>query len=337
MSKADIPKRWYRPEVQFCPTCGRLLKRHHILWRKRLFLLSGAVDAVSWGYACANLSCSGAHGMHGSVEAEQLHLKYRRYSRELIIQIGYRRFWQHQTMYEIHQWLSEDLQLPISDRQVLNLIADFLALLRAAQPAKIRERLKGLKRLVIGLDGMQPERGNRCLYIVRELPSGLTLMAESLDDGNHTTLSPRLLEPLKSLAQELGLSWHGIVSDAQASIRLALQKSLPGVPHQVCQFHCLRAAGGLTFELDRNMKKRLKAAVRRQLGQLEQQIQRRSETDPYRAVLVDYIDAAGATLLEGGIAPFELGGVRVFEAMSALAASLAQCQKKEPTRSYSAS
>jgi hypothetical protein len=265
MANSRIRKCWYRAELQFCPTCGSLLKRHHILWHKRLFFASGVVDAVSWAYACPDSSCAGARVMHRSTEAESLHLKYRRYSRELIIQIGYRRFWQHQTMYEIHQWLIADLQIPISARQVLYLVVDFLALLRAAQPAKIRERLRGLKRLVIGLDGMQPERGNRCLYIVRELQLGLTLMAESLDDGNHTTLSPRLLEPLKSLAQELKLSWHGIVSDAQASIRLALQKSLPSVPHQVCQFHCLRAAGGLTFELDRNMKKRLKAAVRRQL------------------------------------------------------------------------
>lgn len=337
MPNLTIPKRWYRPELQLCPTCQSILKRHHIRWHKRLFLLSGPIDVVSWVYACPDPTCAGAQAMHCSVEAESLHLKYRRYSRELIIHIGYRRFWQHQTMYEIHEWLTKDLQLPISDRQVLNLIADFLALLRAAQPAKIRERLAGLQRLIIGLDGMQPERGNRCLYVVRELQTELTLMAENLDDGNHTTLSPRLLEPLKTLAQEFGLSWHGVISDAQASIRLALQKSLPTVPHQVCQFHCLRAAGDLTFQADRNMKKRLKSAVRRQLGRLEHQIQRMPDTDPYRSILLDYVDAASSTLLEGGIAPFALGGVRVFEAMSDLAASLAQCQKKATISSYSAS
>jgi hypothetical protein len=323
-----IPKRSYRPTLKLCPNCQSLLKRHHILWRKRLFFLAGPVDVVSWAYACPDATCSGADAMHSSVEAESLHLKYRRYSRELIIQIGYRRFWQHQTMYELHEWLTKDLQLPISERQVLNLIADFLALLRAAQPAKIRERLASLQRLIIGLDGMQPERGNRCLYVVRELQTGLTVMAETLEDGNHTTLSPRLLEPLKTLAQELGLSWHGVVSDAQASIRLALQQTLPQVPHQVCQFHCLRAAGEPIFEADRNLKKRLKSTVRRQLGRLERQIQHLPETDPYCPVLRDYIDAASSTLLEGGIAPFELGGVRIFEAMSDLAASLAQCQKK---------
>jgi hypothetical protein len=35
-----------------------------------------------------------------------------------------------------------------------------------------------------------------------------------------------------------------------------------------------------------------------------------------------------ATLLEGGVAPFELGGLRVFDDLTALAGSLARCQEK---------
>jgi hypothetical protein len=98
----------------------------------------------------------------------------------------------------------------------------------------------------------------------------------------------------------MGLSWHGVVSDAQESIRTAVSKELPGVPHQACQSHCLRKAGDLTFQADRNMKKRL----------------------------ADYADAMRTTLLEGGVAPFALGGMRVFDDLTALAASLTRCQEK---------
>lgn len=275
-----VPKRWYRPEQRLCPRCRSVLKRSHILWHKRLIFLMGPEDVVSWAYRCPDSTCAATCKIHRSAEAESLHLKYRRYSREVVINVGYRRFWQHQTMYEIHEWLTQDLGLSISDRQVLNLIGDFLALLRAAQPANVRERLKGLDRLVIGLDGMKPEKGNTCLYIVREVQLGLTLMAENLDDSVNTTLSTRLFEPLKALANELGLAWQGVVSDAQESIRLAVTKSLPGVPHQACQFHCLSAAGELTFEADRNMKKRLKAAFRQRLARVERRIERLLETDP---------------------------------------------------------
>lgn len=246
----------------------------------------------------------------------------------MVVKIGYRRFWHHQTMDELHDWLTQELWLVLSCRQVINLIADFLAMLRAAQATRIRVELGKLNYLVVGVDGMQPEKGNKCLYIVREIQAGLTLVAESLEEGANGTLSQRLFEPLKVLAQELGLSWQGVVSDAQESIRLAVAQSLPGVPHQACHSHCLRDAGQLTFEADRTMKKQLKAAIRQPLYRLEKRIQALSIENGFRPVLLDYAQAMHSTLLEGGMAPFELGGVAVFEALEALAASLERCQKK---------
>jgi hypothetical protein len=324
----SIPKRWYRPEKRLCPACNSFLKRHHILWHKELTFLSGPEHVVSWAYRCPNFSCAGPTEDHFSLEAESLHLKYRRYSREVVIHAGYRRFWLHQTTYEVHDWLTQDLKLAISERQVLNLVADFLALLRAAQPAKVCQKLQGLSRLVIGVDGMQPEKGNTSLYIVRELQSELTLLAENLEESSTPALRKRLFEPLKTLAQELGLTWHGVVSDAQRSIRIAVAQSFPGVPHQVCQFHCLRDAGTPTFEADRSMKKSLKVALRQKLAGLEKRIERLQPEDLFRAVLADYADAIQSALLEGGVAPFELGGLRLYAALEDLAASLTRCQKR---------
>jgi hypothetical protein len=177
-------------------------------------------------------------------------------------------------MYEIHDWLTQDLKISISEREVPNIIADFLALLRAGQAAKIRKKLQGMKEMLIGLDGMQPEKGNTCLYIVREMQTGLTLLAENLEDSAYPFLIKRIFEPLKTLAQELNLKWKGVISDAQESIRLAVVNSLPGTPHQLCQFHCLRDAGALVFENDRSLKTHLKSSFRGQLSRLESAIQR---------------------------------------------------------------
>ena len=325
---AEVPQRVYRPKQWLCPICHSVLKRGYTLWRKRLIFLTDLADVTSWVYQCPDPTCAGADEIYFSEEAETLHLKHRRFSREMIVHIGYRRFWYHQTMYEIHDWLTQDLGLVVSDRHILNLIGDFLALLRAAQPAKVRTQLKKLKYLLVGLDGMQPEKGNACLYIVRELQSDLTLLAENLDESSDATIRTRLLQPLKDLAKEMGLSWQGIVSDAQKSIRTAVAKELPNVPHQACQSHCLRKAGDLAFNVDRNMKKRLKATYRQRLRRVEQRIAHLPETDPYQSVLADYADAIRSTLLQGGVAPFELGGLQVFDDLTALAASLACCQKK---------
>lgn len=323
-----VPRRAYRPQQRLCPICRSLLKRSHIVWRKRLICSTGLVDIVSWGYRCPNQTCLGQQHIYRSAEAEHLHLKHRRFSRELIIQVGYRRFWYYQTVTELYQWLSQEMRVPISERQVLNLIADFLALLRAAQPTKIQQRLKEQEQLLIGIDGMQPEKGNTCLYVVRELQTDLTLMAENLVESGNETLSNRLFEPLKELANDLDLTWHGVISDAQLSIRVAIAKSLPDVPHQVCQFHCLRTAGDWIFQTDRKLKKRLKSALRQRLTRLQKRLTALAQPNPYQAVLIDYADTLRVTLLINGIAPFTLGGVRVYEALSDMAASLIRCQKK---------
>ena len=330
----NIPKRYFRAEQQVCPVCKSFLKRSHIHWRKCLIFLTGAELVVSWAHRCPNPACTETKKIHISQEAEMLHLKPRSYSRELIVQIGYRRYWMHQTISELHQWLSEDLKIAISERQVLNILADFLALLRAAQGAKIRQRLEGQDRLIIGIDGRQPEKGNTSLFVVREARHGLTLMAENLEESSHPTLNQRLFEPLKSMAGELDLRWQGVVSEAQESIRLAVAQSLPGTPHQVCQFHCLSEAGRPNFEADRNLKKRLKGVVRKRLNLFNRRLKHLPSTDLHRSVLVDYADAIRVTLLAGGVSPFELGGLRVYDDLDALAASLTRCQKKGITNSY---
>jgi hypothetical protein len=330
-----IIRRSYRPEEQICPICHRFLKRSHIQWRKHLLFSTGLEDITSWAYRCEDHNCSGYKKIFVSQEAESLHLWYRHSSRELVIKVGYRRFWLHQTMYELHDWLTQDLKLDISQREILNLIGDFLALLRAGQPVKIRQKLHEAKDLIIGLDGMQPEKGNTCLYIVREMQTGLTLLAENLEDSAHPILITRIFEPLKSLAQELHLNWKGVISDAQQSIRLAVANSLPGVPHQLCQFHCLRDAGALIFESDRSLKTHLKSAFRGQLSRLEQAIQRLPESNLQRDILSDYALAIHSTLLEGGVAPFDLAGIQIFEDLTDIANSLQRCQKKGGTCSCS--
>jgi hypothetical protein len=327
----ELPRRYYRPEHRLCPQCGTRLKRQHILWRKSLVFLTGQAYVTSWGYRCPNPHCPANEVIHRSAEAERLHLGRRQFAREVVVQVGYWRFWQHATVTEIHERLCTGLHLPVSERQVLNLVGDFLALLRAAQPAKIdamRPSLVERGGLLVSVDGMQPETGNLCLYVLRDPQQALTLLAESLEDSSAPTLERELFTPLKALADKLNLPILGIVSDAQLSIRQAVDAALPGVPHQCCHFHCLRDAGSITFQADRKLKTALKKAIRVPLGRLEAAIRRLSADDPCYPVLADYADAIRSTLAEGGITPFELGGLRVCDDLTALAASLVRCQEK---------
>jgi len=332
LKKSDTVRRvTYRPEQRFCSTCQGLLKRDHILWRKYMLCSTGAQVVTSWAYRCPRADCPGATSVYRSAIAEKLHLRQRRFRRELVVRVGYRRFWQHPTLDELHAWLTQDLQLVICRRAGANLLLDFLALLCAAQPARIRDQLGRLPGLLIAIDGMQPEKGNDCLYMVRELQCRGTLLAVNLVESSQEALCAQLFAPLQVLAQERRLPWQGVVSDAQETIRLAVAQSLPGGPHQACQAHCLRDAGQRTFEADRAMKKPLKASFRQALPRLRQRIQALPAADPFRPVLLDYTAALRAGLPAGGVAPFEWGGIRVFDALTDLEASVLRCQKRGRT------
>lgn len=323
--KTNVPKRYYRPELKHCPYCQWKLKRGSKLWHKYLITLTGRFYVLSFGYHCSNPDCPQPNVVYRSTEAERLSLPECSYGRDVIVEVGYQRFWLHQTVAEIHRTLKACL--PISERQILNLLANFLALLRAGQPAKIaqlHEQWRALGGLILSIDGMQPEKGNPALYVVREVQRDITLRAEILESGDHHTLVVELLQPIQSW----GLAVKGIISDAQESIRLAVSEVWPAQPHQNCQFHCLKEAGRPTFAADQIMKTRLKKSLRGRLNHARQTIKKLPELDPYRSVLLKYVQHLRFTLLVRGLAPFDLGGVRMIQQLTTLEASLSRAQEK---------
>jgi hypothetical protein len=321
----NLPKQYYRPDLKRCPHCQGKLKRSATLWRKYLSTLAGRVHIFSQGYRCANPDCPEPEAIYRSSEAETLSLPGGSYGIEVIVEVGYQRFWLQRTVQEIHRSLKARVR--ISERQVLNLLADFLALVRAAHPTKVAHlhaEWQKLGGLILSIDGMQPEKGNPALYVVREVQLDVTLMAEIVETADHQTLTRHLLEPIKAW----GLPVKGIISDAQESIRLAVAHVWPDQPHQNCQFHCLKEAGRPTFEADRALKTRLKKKLRGGLNRARQAIQALSETDPYRPVLLKYVRYLRFTLLVKSLPPFELGGLRMVQQLTILDASLERAQEK---------
>ena len=321
----SLSKRYYRPEQKRCAHCQWKLKRCYTVWRKYLNRLSGRSQIFSQGYHCPNPACPEPEVVYQSAEAERLSVPHCSYGLDVIVEVGYQRFWSQRTIKEIHQVLAECVS--ISERQVLNLLANFLALLRATHPLKIaqqHDRWRELEGLVLSIDGMQPEKGNPALYVVREVQLDITLMAEILETGDHQTIATTLFKPIAAW----GLPVKGIVSDAQESIRLAVAQSWPNKPHQNCQFHCLKEAGRPTFETDRALKTKLKKKLRGRINRARQTIKDLPETNPYRSVLLKYVQYLRFTLLVRSLAPFELGGVRMVEHLITLEASLSRSQKK---------
>jgi hypothetical protein len=243
---------------------------------------------------------------------------------DVIVQIGWWRFWEHRTLDEI--WALAQSRVPISRRQVMYLIVDFLCLLKAAHPTRLEAHRPGFERqgLLLSIDGMQPEQGHDVLYVVRELRSGLTLQAVKVSNQRADTIRAKVLAPIAALA----FSIRGIVSDAEEAIRRACQELWPGCPHHAWHFHALRDAGKPMYDADQHLMVTLKRELRAHLRPVRRAIQALDEADPYRAVLQDYAEALRSSLRIRGVAPFRLGGVRLWEDLHAVSASLRRCQKK---------
>lgn len=325
----QILNRYYRPMITTCPRCNSPLRRRWTLWDKYLITLEGRSHVFSLGYSCTRRRCYRV--IHRSEEAEHLSSKGSSFGFDVITQIGWWRFWDHRTLDEIAALLKAK-RLPVSRRHILNLIGDFLALLRAAQPAKIEAHRAYFKRqgLVISVDGMEPEQGNEMLFVVREANLDLTLVAETLYSSRADLISRHLLEPVKAL----GFRIRAVVSDADKNIRRAVEDSLPDCPHQACQVHCLCEAGTPIFEADRALKTDLRRDVRAKLRPISRELSQSSQDDPQSAILMDYCEALRDALRADGISPFKLAGLKLYVALQRLERSLRRCQKKRITVFY---
>jgi hypothetical protein len=140
----------------------------------------------------------------------------------------------------------------ISERSVL--LDRYDELVATTDPGHLRARFAG--RVVLAIDGLQPEVGHEVLWVIRDCLSGTVVLARALLSSTAADLTPLLCQA----AESVGVPVTGVVSDGQRSIRIAVAKALPGVPHQLCHFHSLREAAHPIFEA--HAKKELKKRIR---------------------------------------------------------------------------
>jgi Transposase, Mutator family len=332
--KRQVPTRYYRPEQTTCLHCGHVLRRGYQLWQKHIVFLHGREWIVNMAYRCPNPRCAAPERVYASQEARSLTVRGSSFALEVIVQIGYWRFWYRWTVRQIHAVLTQDRCLPISEREVLYLIGEFLVLFRCTYHLRLAAHAAAFRRqgLFVAIDALKPEKGNTALYVVRELKFGLVLHEAALLTADHRTLAARLLQPVKALGYRL----RGIVSEDEKALVLAVAQSFPGVPHQTCQIHCLREAATPIANADRAFKKALKHAIRGPLYAACRALQEQLSLDDRRGeVLRTYADLIRSTLTEASKPPFALGGLHVFEDLQRLAASLRRSRQKGGIRSWS--
>src|SRR5262245_32769951 len=97
-------------------------------------------------YRCSNAKCAEPERVYASPEAQGLTVRGSSFALEVIVQIGYWRFWHRWTVTQIHAVLTQERCLPISEREVLYLISVFLVLLRSTYHLRLAARAASFRR-----------------------------------------------------------------------------------------------------------------------------------------------------------------------------------------------
>jgi len=206
----------------------------------------------------------------------------------------------------------------VSERTVTNLLDRYeeLVAIRLSERIHLRAALTRQGRVVLALDGLQPDVGHEVLWVVRDCLSGEVLLARSLLSATEGSLVGLLEEAIRGLEVPV----LGVISDGQHPIRRAVAHHvLGGVPHQLCQFHYLREAAKEVYEADRHAKKELKKRVRG-VRPIERELEGRN--DPQSEAVRGYCLAVRSAITDDGRPPLSASGIKLHDRLGAIHTSI---------------
>jgi hypothetical protein len=248
---------------------------------------------------------------------------------EVIALIGRWRFREHRSVPEMHRALLTR-GVGITERSVTNLMQRYeeLVALRAADQERIKARLQKQGRVILAIDGLQPDVGHEVLWVVRDCLSEEILLARPLLSSSQGDLTTLLTE-VKEQLEQLEVPVKGVISDGQETIGSAVAFVFPAVPHQLCQFHSLKDAVDPLYEADRHAKTQLRKHVRG-VRPLEHALQERS--DPEAQAIRGYCLAVRSSLTDEGRPPREASGLKLQERLMQISGSIARVEGKKAFR-----
>ena len=240
----------------------------------------------------------------------------------MIVKSGTLRYQEHRTVPEIHEQLVQQ-GLSISQRSVSHLLEryDELVAVSLSNSQRLQAKLKVQGRVILAIDGMQPDVGHEVLWVIRECLSGEILLARTLLSAKSEDLAVLLRE----VKQVLVVPIAGVVSDRQQSIRKAVEVALPQVPHGLCHFHYLPEAAKPIYAADRHAKKELKKHVR---GVRVIERSAANSDDPISETVRGYCLAVRSALTDDGRPPLEASGLKLRERLTLIKHSLERVEQK---------
>ena len=315
--------RTLQPLGRHCPLCGETMWAAYHNYRT-ITTLDDVLHLTLQIRRCLNRACPHFRRPYRPEAEGRLALPKHEFGLDVVAWVGTLRYAQHRSLPEIHQHLLHR-GVTVAPRTVTHLLEryDELLTLALTDTARLQRITQAQGRVILALDGLQPDVGHEVLWVLRDCLSGEVLLARSLLSATQADLAALL----RTVRQTLQVPIVGIISDGQLSIRGAVAEVFSDVPHQLCHFHYLHEAAKPIYEADRHAKKALKKRVRG-VRPLERRLEGRS--DPEAAVIRGYCAAVRSALTEDGRPPLDASGLKLHDRLSAITASLERVEKRGP-------
>lgn len=320
-----MPRRTARPpadrtielksETRACPGCGGPLWSAAVA-RRTVITLDGPTRLRLQIRSCRDPGCRRYKACLRPEQEGRYALPQHEFGLDVIAAVGRLRHAEHRSIPEIHAELVRR-GVPICVRSVANLLDryDELLALSCSDAERLRAITAEAGRVILAIDGLQPDVGHEVLWVLRDALSGEVLLARSLLSSCRDDLAKLLGE----VGAALRVPIAGVISDGQHSVRDAVAAALPGVPHQLCQFHYLREAARPVYEADRHAKVVLKKKVRG-IRPIERQVEGRDDTEA--DAIRGSCAAVRSALTDDGRPPLEASGLKLHARLTAIAGSL---------------
>ncbi len=241
-----------------CPSC---CGPREFLWNGQRYIqfVGDRVRMDYHVYVCRNSKCS-LCGVHFKPEAMTMHvLPKRRFGLDVIALIGYYRLSMSLSFPKTARAFGDVHDVEISRREVEDLFNLYVALSTTdvRTDDELVAKLKKQGGIVLSVDAAKPERAGEALWLLRDHISGEVLSGFVARNIDVKTLAGKVRD-----VASLGIPIAGVVSDGEKVIVEAVALALPGVPHQLCQYHFLDRFAKEVTSLDSRLKKELAAGVK---------------------------------------------------------------------------
>src|SRR5262245_47679996 len=224
------------PVTVDCPECRHRTYADYNNFRT-ITTLEGVIRLTLTIRRCPDPACSRFLRPYRPEAEPHFALPYHEFGLDVMTTVGRLRYAEHRSLPEIHRELTRRAVV-VAPRTGTTLLDryDELRALATADPRRLGPLLRPQGRVILAIDGLQPDVGHEVLWVLRDCLSGEILLAKSLLSSTAKDLAGLIDQVRKAVPVPI----TGVVSDGQESLRNAVAQALKGVPHQLCHFHTVR-------------------------------------------------------------------------------------------------